>query len=504
MSSFVRDNAIRYPDAIALEDVETGATLTWRRLEAEVAATAAVMRTGLGLRPGDRFAYLAADTTTTFVVIFAGMRLGATFVPLNRRLAGPELEALCKDAEPTLVLHDEEWAAAARSLAAAVGVPAAAQEALVTEAAARPPASGWDPHHAFGPDDPVLLLYTSGTTGLPKGAVISETMIAAQLVNVLDSMGISGPPARYLSMLPLFHAAGILAIAMPTLVRGGTVAVSRKFDPAVAARLLADRDLGYTNFNGAPIMYQLISEAAGPDADFGHVRHGMVGGGRLPEDVYRYFAQRGLQLQAGWGATEMGPSTTIMPQGRDGAGERSVGRLVPLCRLRVVRADGSDAAIDEVGEAWLSGPNISPGYWNKPPAEDETRVDGWYSCGDAVSVAADGHVSFHGRFKDMYKSGGENVFAAEVEHVLLDYPGVAEASVIGVPHRRWGEAGRALIVPDPGVNVDATALIAHCRARLAGYKVPADVVFCAELPRNVTGKVQKVELLRSYGQPIEA
>ena len=503
MSSFVRDNAVRFPAEIALEDAETGATLTWSQLDERVDAVSAVLRERLGLRAGDRVAYFAGDNLDTFAVMFAGMRDGTVFVPLNRRLSVLELETLCKDAEPAVLLHDAEWSTPATALAEAAGLRLQAIEPLLAEAGTRRVERGWAPLHPFGPDDPVMLLYTSGTTGLPKGAIISESMLAAQLVNVLDSLDIGGPGACHYAALPLFHAAGILALTMPTLIRGGKVLVAHRFDPHQAATLLCDPARGVTHFSGAPIMWQMISDAAPPDATFGHLRAGQVGGGQIPPDVYAYFDARGLPLQIGWGATEMGPSTTIMPRDRDDAPARGVGRMVPVCRLRVVAEDGTDAGVGELGEAWLSGPNISPGYWRKPLSEDDTRVDGWYRCGDAVSVDANGHVTFHGRIKDMYKSGGENVFAAEVEHVLLAFPGVAEATVLGVPHRRWGEAGRALIVTAAGESVDRDELVRFCRERLAGYKVPADVVFLAELPRNVTGKVQKIDLLKLHGQTIE-
>jgi fatty-acyl-CoA synthase len=178
--------------------------------------------------------------------------------------------------------------------------------------------------------------------------------------------------------------------------------------------------------------------------------------------------------------------------------------MVPLTRLRVVDPDGADVKPGELGEAWVSGPSISPGYWRQTEEQDQSHVDGWFRSGDAVTVAPDGHVAFLGRFKDMYKSGGENVFAAEVERVLLTCPGVLEAAVIGVPHLKWGEAGRAIVVASPDAEPDTQEIIAYCRTRLAGYKVPADIVFRTELPRNVTGKVRKTDLLRLYGDPIGA
>jgi fatty-acyl-CoA synthase len=505
MSGFVRFNSIRFPTAIALENADTGETTSWSELEQHVGRLAGQLSHGWGVAKGDRVAYLAADTPLTFEVLLACMRIGAIFVPLNRRLSAAELEVLARDAGPRLLLHDEAWRAAATPLAAAAGAPLADVDALAAAASERSRPAGWEPLESMDPADPVMLLYTSGTTGLPKGAIITEGMMLAQTVNILDSMGIAGPPVKYLSALPLFHAAGLLAIAMPVLLSGGTIVQAGRFAPDQVARLLGDAAYGVTNFNGAPVMYRAVADAAGPDSDFSHVRHGMVGGGDLAEDLYEYFRARGLELQVGWGATEMGPSSTIMPQGRAGApATRGVGQLVPLTRLRVVSPDGGDVGPGEVGEAWVSGPSISPGYWRQTPEQDQAHVDGWFRSGDAVSVAPDGHVAFHGRFKDMYKSGGENVFAAEVERVLLGCPGVLEAAVIGVPHHRWGEAGRAVIVASPGAGLAPEHVIAHCRTRLAGYKVPADIVFAGQLPRNVTGKVAKIDLLRSYGSPIEA
>jgi fatty-acyl-CoA synthase len=503
MSGFVRFNAIRFPTAIALENADTGETTTWSELEQRVARLAGELTQTWNIANGDRVAYFAGDTPLTFEVLLACLRIGAIFVPLNRRLSAAELETLTRDAGPRLLLHDDAWLVSATRLAGATHVATADVATLAAAAAGRELASGWEPLASMDPADPVMLLYTSGTTGLPKGAIVTESMLLAQTVNVLDSMGVSGPPAKYLSVLPLYHAAGILAIAMPTLIRGGAVAVAGKFVPDQAARLLADASYGVTNFNGPPVIYRAIADVAGPESDFSHVRHGMVGGGDLAENLYEYYRARGLELQTGWGATEMGPSATMMPKGRAGApATRGVGQMVPTTRLRVVDPDGADVKPGEVGEAWVSGPSISPGYWRQP--SDYSHVDGWFRSGDAVTVAPDGHVAFHGRFKDMYKSGGENVFAAEVERVLLTCPGVLEAAVIGVPHPKWGEAGRAIIVASPDAELDQKRVIAHCRTQLAGYKVPADIVFRAELPRNVTGKVRKTDLLRLYGDPIGA
>ena len=505
MSTVVRHHARRFGTQIALVDLDRGLSTTWVELESRVAALAAVLIHRYGVRPGDRLAHLASDRPMTIELLFASMRVGAIFVPLNRRLSAPEIEALCVDAQPLLVIYDDPWAEAATKLSAALGCPAVGidgdLEPAVTEQQ-RTNALPTDPDYPLGSNEPVMLLYTSGTTGLPKGAVITEGMLLAHTMNVLDSLGIAGPPAIVLSILPLFHAAGLLSITLPVLLRGGCVWIAGRFDPVASTALLTDAAQGITHVTLAPIMAAMIAEEAGPTADFSHVRHGLVGGGHLADELAGYFRARGLEMQAGWGATEMGPSSTVMPTGFAARYSHTVGQTVPFVRLRVVLPGGRDAAVDEMGEAWVSGPAISPGYWRRPPEQDESRSAGWFRSGDAVSVDAADFVSFRGRYKDMYKSGGENVFTAEVERVLMDHPGVAEVAVIGVSHSRWGEAGRAIIVRAEGSAASVDEIVVFCRTRLAGYKVPAEIVFTDHLPRNVTGKVQKIDLLKDFGTPI--
>ena len=498
MSTFVRHNAHRFPDEVALQDLDSGERTTWLGLEARVSAIASVLVGEYAIAPGDRIAFFAADRPITFEVLLASMRIGAIFVPLNRRLSATELQTLGGNAKPALLLHDATWSAPATTLAAALGLPAvdldADLEPLIATGS-HPPVVDV----AVGPDEPIMLLYTSGTTGLPKGAIVTEAMMLAQTMNVIDAMGIAGPPAKYLSVLPLFHAAGILAIALPLLFRGGCVVVGAKFEPSSAALLLADPAQGFTHFNGPPVMYQMIADHAPSASTFAHLRHGMVGGGKLSDELADFYFSRGWELQVGWGATEMGPSTTLMPAGESVKRAETVGQMLAFTRLRVVADDGRDVAFGEEGEAWVNGPSISPAYWRQTPEQDENHRDGWYRSGDAVSVDEDGFVTFRGRYKDMYKSGGENVFAAEVENVLVEHRDIAEAAVIGIGHPRWGEVGKAILVLAPNADIDDEAIIAFCRGRLAGYKVPAELAYVDELPRNVTGKVQKNELRVVYG-----
>lgn len=500
LTDWVADNARRYGTSIAVDSLDTGDSVTWERLEDRVGRLAAVLG-DLGISKGDRVGLIADDDWRTIALQFACVRVGAIFTPFNWRLAKREIEVLSKDAEISLLVHDDTWQETAAWLAENVRVPLASWavegaardiDALMENATPVPP-----PAEGYHPDQVIQMLYTSGTTGLPKGALITLGGLDWHSKNVHEEMVIAGPPARYLSALPLFHAAGLNAIVNPMLRAGGRISIQRRFDPPRAGALLADQSEGFTNFNAAPVMYRMIMENAAPDATFGHILAGMVGGGAIPADVGDFFSRRGLELQGGWGATEMGPSMTLIEKHRRVDKTHTVGKLVEHVELRVVDpVTNKDVPLGQIGEAWVRGPSISPGYWRRERDTDPDTQAGWFKCGDAVALDEDNYVTLTGRFKDMYKSGGENVFAAEVERILTSHPDVQDAAVIGVPDEKWGEVGHAVVVAEPGHTVDENAVIAHVADHLAKYKVPTRVIVLDELPRNVTGKIQK-NLLRN-------
>lgn len=494
LTDWVAYNAGRFGPEIAVENLDDGEQLTWTELEDWVARLSTIL-SDLGVRRGDRVGLIAEDDWRIIALQFACIRTGAMYVPFNWRLTSSELEVLVKDAEPSLMIHDGTWQEMATTLAAQQGLPTAAWSCPGAERDLGALMDAAAPHRPTGrylSDQVTQMLYTSGTTGLPKGALITLGGMAWHAMNVQHEMSISGPPARYLSSLPLFHAAGLNAIVNPTLMAGGRISIQRRFDPAAAAALLGDASQGVTNFNAAPVMYRMIMEASPPDADFSHIKAGMVGGGAIPAEVGAYFSERGLELQAGWGATEMGPSMTLMPKASRVAKAGTVGFPVQHVQMRVVDpVTNTDVAPGEVGEAWVRGPSISPGYWRRDSDSDPDTQAGWFKCGDAVSIDEDGFVALRGRFKDMYKSGGENVFCAEVERIITTHPDVQDAAVVGMPDEKWGEVGYAVVVAETGHAVDEAGIIAHVKERLARYKVPTRVIVVEEFPRNVTGKIQK-------------
>ncbi|MFI8089458.1 class I adenylate-forming enzyme family protein [Streptomyces sp. NPDC086080] len=494
LTDWVSYNARRHGPEIAVDGIDSGRQLTWSQFEDRVARLSSVL-VDLGIERGDRVGLIADDDWRVLALQFACIRTGAVYVPFNWRLTVDEIAVLCEDADLALLLHDGTWQDTATTLGKKSGVPLAGWEGTDVRNDIDVLMDGAAPMAGTGPylgDQTAQILYTSGTTGLPKGALITLGGLAWHALNVQHEMAIGGPPARYLSALPLFHAAGLNAIVNPTLMAGGRISVMRRFDPARAAELLGDSSHGFTHFNAAPVMYRMVMENASDSADFSHIRAGMVGGGAIPADVGAYFSERGLELQAGWGATEMGPSMTLMPKASRAAKAHTVGMPVQHVQMRVVDpVTLEDVAPGEIGEAWVRGPAISPGYWRREPENDEATAEGWFKSGDAVSIDEDGFVALRGRFKDMYKSGGENVFCAEVERVIVSHRDVQDAAVVGVPHEKWGEVGYAVVVPEAGRTVDESGLIAHVATRLAKYKVPVKVVVVEDFPRNVTGKIQK-------------
>ena len=504
----------RRPDHPAIEDLATGEVTSWRAFEGQVAGLAGALADDLGVGPGDRVAAIGNNHPWMLVLQFACMRLGAIFVPLNYRLAVPELAFMCTDAEATLLVHDAAWASVAHEIAATGGVPKLASWGIpdnstdtgydITAGMEKAAPRGWRRGARIG--DTVQLLYTSGTTGRPKGSRCTYRSLQAQTMNSIEPYDLS-QNSRYLAVLPFFHAAGLNSMTNPLLSLGGTVTVASGFDPAQVVSLLSDPGRGLTHFSGAPVMYQVM--ATMPDFDaarFDHVRHIQVGGGFLNYEVTLAFHERGIGLSPGYGSTEMGPIVSIV-QPQDALRKfGSCGAPVQYTVVRVVGEDGRDVALGDTGEVWAQGPAVTPGYWRRdirpddPDSAFHADSDGlWFRTGDAVSQDDEGFLTIVDRFKDMYKSGGENVYPAEVERILHEHPDVADAAVIPIRDQRWGEVGRALIVPRAGTSLDADSVALHCRERLAKYKVPAEFVQVDPFERNVTGKIPKADLKARYG-----
>jgi fatty-acyl-CoA synthase len=396
------------------------------------------------------------------------------------------------DSSPAVLLHSPELAGPAAELVARCGV---AHALVIDDGYESVVASGEHPTPvALSHDDPSTIMYTSGTTGHPKGAIITHGMTFWNAVNLGIPARIT-PDTVQLVVLPLFHTGGLNCYANPVLHAGGRIVVSRAFDPAEALRVIGDPSYGVTHFFAVPAPYQfMMQHPAFESTDLSRLQVAGVGGAPCALTILETWAARGVEVAQGYGMTETSPSSVFLDPADAIRKIGSAGKPVLHTEVRIVRPDGQDAAPGEVGELWTRGPNITPGYWNKPEATASAFEDGWFKTGDAARTDDDGYISIVDRWKDMYISGGENVYPAEVENVIYQLADVAEAAVIGVPDPKWGEVGTAVVVPKPGATIEAAQIIEHCRARLARFKVPARVEFAEALPRNATGKVLKREL----------
>lgn len=495
---WISHHASHRPKHIAAVDLGSGRHLTWRDFDQRIARVAGYLGGECGIAQGDRVAVLAQNTTDTFEIQFACFRLGAIFVPLNWRLAVPELCAILDDCAPCVLIHDTELAATIADLAkhfpslslCTRGAPGDAYECSATDA--RPLPQPVRVTH----DDVAVLLYTSGTTGRPKGVVHTYGTIFWVATNfaVCGSMSSS---SIGLCALPLFHIGG-LGMANTLLHGGSKVVLMRGFDPAEAVRLIGDPSQGITHFFGVPAHYQFMAQQPGFNtADFSHLKMAAVGAAPVPITLLDVWMQRSVLLRQAYGMTENG--AVLMLEQEDAVRKAgSTGKPVLHAEVRIVRPDGKDAAPAEIAELWVRGPNVTPGYWNQPDITRASFTDGWLHTGDAAYIDGEGFYFIVDRWKDMYISGGENVYPAEVENILYQLPAVSEAAVIGVPDPKWGEVGRAVIVLKPNHHLGEAEILAHCTANLARYKVPRSVVFTDVLPRTASGKVHKPTLRQSF------
>jgi fatty-acyl-CoA synthase len=483
-------------DSFALTDLASGRRFDYRTLDARIDRLAGhLARIGVGR--GDRLAVLALNTTETLEVQFAAFRLGALFVPLNARLTIHELEYIVGDCEPRVLFHDEHGAPHATELQALCAIPhRLAFGADYETALAAAPAL--DQREAVMVEEVSTIMYTSGTTGRPKGAMISHLMTFINAINLGTSLSIS-PRTVTPCFLPLFHTGGLNCFTNPALHAGGEVIVMRSFDPNLALRLIGDPALGVTHILGVPANYHFMAqEPAFHETDMSRLQAAGVGGAPVPVALLEVWQARGCELAQVYGMTETSPAVLAL-RAEDAARKAgSAGKPVLHGAVRLVRQDGVDAAPGELGELWVKGPNVTPGYWRRPEATAESFTDGWLHTGDTARVDEEGFYYIVDRTKDMYISGGENVYPAEVEDVLYRLDAVAEAAVIGAPDARWGETGLAIVVLKAEVSLSEAQIMAHCRERLARFKCPQKVVFTDALPRNATGKVHKPTLRAQF------
>lgn len=486
LTDFMARRAHITPDAPAFHSVETGQVLTYAQLDQRIGQATHLLK-AKGLGPGDRLAILCRNRVEFFELLFACARIGAILVPLNWRMPATELAGLLEDCSPTLLAYGQEDADTAstclnsdiRGLDLEQAYPAARD------------ASPVDPGRLSWPADECwYLIYTSGTTGRPKGVIQTYGMAVINAINIGQAIGLRVGDST-LNFLPLFHTAGINLHTLPVLFNGGLVHVLPGFD--------ADTLLGLVNtgqldvFIGVPAVYRELSLHPRFSAtDLTRVRNWACGGAPLPDNLVRTFADHGARVCNGFGMTETGPTAFLSDPDHVLTKIGSVGKAQVMINVRIAGPDDRELPQGDTGEIQFQGPGLTPGYWHRP---DETEklytADGWLKSGDLGRMDEDGYCFVAGRIKEMYISGGENVYPAEVENILEAHPGIREAAVIGVPDEKWGEVGCACLILMDGVALDETEIRTWCRDHLAAFKVPRYVLFLDDFPRTAAGKVQK-------------
>ena len=499
-NDWIAHHARFVPNNEAMHDLTSDRHFTYAEMNLRVDRAALYLRDGLGVQDGDRVAVLCHNDTDMFEIQFACRRLGAIFLPLNWRLAVPELEYICQDATPRALIYGSEFVAEAAEIQRLAEVPVIAglnnggDSDYESGLAA---ASGTIVPPLRELDDIWTVMYTSGTTGRPKGGKITYQMAVYNSIQCAMTVEITNH-SKNLVLLPIFHTGGLNVYANPMFHTGGTNVVLREFDPGYFLALLSDKALNITHLLGVPTNFLMLAQEPGfAAADLSHIVCIGVGGAAAPLSLIEDFGDKGINLQQGWGMTETGPLGLML------SGDQAVSRvgssgLPPLyVGLRIVDESEQDVTQGETGELLIKAPTVTPGYWNREAEHDDFYTpDGWFRTGDAARQDEDGYYYIVDRTKDMFISGGENVYPVEVENVIFQLDGVLENAVIGIPDEKWGEVGRACVVLKPGANLDESAVIDHCGSQLARFKVPKQVRFMDELPHNATGKVLKHELPR--------
>ena len=493
---WLANHAGRTPGKPAIADIESGRRFTYGEFNARTGRLAHFLASSLEVGRGDRVGVLAHNSSDLFEMQFACAKLGAIFAPFNWRLTAAELEYIIGDTAPKVIFHGPEFAETLRGLVKTLGVKHLVETTGLGDASLYEQAiSGASDEAApveVTHDDTWIILYTSGTTGRPKGAMLTYGVTFYNAINVAQTTGITANSVN-LAALPLFHTGGLNLYANPTFHVGGTVLVVRAFEAGAVLSILGDAGSGVTHFLGVPANYLFMSQHADFErTDFSHLEFCSVGGAPSPVALLDTFARHGLDIVQNFGMTEAGP--WAMQQNAGGARTKpgSVGKPVTHVEVRLVDAKGRDVAPGEVGELWFKGPIVIPGYWRRPDANAVAFVDGWLRSGDAARTDEDGDYYIMDRWKDMYISGGENVYPAEVENALAAHAAVLEAAVIDRPDKRWGEVGHAIIRLKEGKNTSAEEIIGHCGKTLARFKIPKSVEFVeTPLPRTSSGKLLK-------------
>ncbi|MCE9570205.1 MAG: long-chain fatty acid--CoA ligase [Rhodocyclales bacterium] len=504
LSAWIDRNAGLTPGKTAVRF--QGHDVSYAALAAMVEQLAAALAAST-VRRGDCVAFLGFNSPEMLALLFACARLGALFMPLNWRLAGPEHQQMLQDCPPKILIVEAAFVAqtdALKEVPLGDGIRTTLDG--IELVASGPSADGWTSWDEFlgratgiaprdadiGEDTPLLICYTSGSTGKPKGVLLTQRALSCNAANSVDMHDL-GTDDVILNTLPLFHVGGLNNLTTPALQAGCTVVLHPKFDADATFDAIEHEGITLTVLVPAQLD-MMMANRRWPGADFSGLRMITTGSTIVPRHVIHAVHAKGVPLAQVYGSTETCPIAVYLKAGDAMRKAGSTGRVAVRCQLRLVDIDGIDVKPGVTGEILVKGDNVMTGYWNAPHATAGVLVDGWFRTGDMGHLDEEGYLYVDGRSKDMIISGGENIYPAEIENLLIECPDIAEVSVIGRPDERWGEIVVAVVVPKPGRGLSGAQVLTLLEGRIARFKQPKEVVIVEALPKTALGKIRKEDV----------
>ncbi len=480
------------PKAVALTAGETGRSLNYDEFYQQACAAAAFLKSKFNIQQGDRVVHFSTNELSSYILFFALARLGAVLVPINFRLTARELIYVINDASPLLVIFESQFTETMKAITPELNTTqhmdfSEFDQALKQAERFTDFLATWN--------STALIIYTSGTTGFPKGAMITHEGLFWNSVNTTLRLNVCQSDSAVI-FLPLFHTGGWNVLSTPFFHRGAHIILTKKFD---AEQILALSEKHQTTLLfGVPTTMRMMSQTPlFSSVDLSSVRYAIVGGEPMPLEEIRTWQNKNIPVRQGYGLTEFGPNVFSLNEEDSVRKMGSIGFPNFYVQVQVVDENNQICPAHHIGELWLKGPMAMAGYWNNKKATDDTISDGWLKTGDLVYFDSENYYFVVGRKKDMYKSGGENVYPAEIEKTILELQWVKEVAVLGAEDSQWGEVGHAYVVPASTELYSQTQLTEHCQLNLAKFKIPKYFTMMSELPKGDSGKILKRQIVQN-------
>ena len=484
--------AVYSPHKIALKEFETGNTLSYLQLNSLGNKLAFYLTEQMKLVKGDRIVFIAENCLEYLLFFVAAQKTGIILVPLNYRLTTTELDYLIEISDPKFIVHDKAYKEKVSQTDFSKNKLGEVFEITdffeIKEKLENEKYNADFPIKIVDEDHPIFILFTSGTTGIPKGAMYTHKMLFWNSINTAISLVINSN-TKTINCMPPFHTGGWNVLVTPVLHHGGSLVIIKAFCAKTILKLIEEER--FTLFMGVPTMLKMMAEEPQfKKTDFSSLLYCIVGGEAMPIPLIEAWKKQGVLIRQGYGLTEVGPNLTSLHQDDSIRKKGSIGRPNFYVQTKIVDENGAEVGKNQKGELLLKGPMVSPGYWKNKQATEESLKDGWFYTSDVVIRDGEDYLFVVDRLKNMFISGGENVYPAEIERVLQEHPAVLEVAVISVPHEKWGEVGKAFVVSSEK-SLTEKELLDYCQVKLAKFKIPKYFEFLKEIPKNDTGKIDR-------------